>query len=122
MGKYLTPSEIKLLGINIKDSRGLQILKTDDLVKKIQLAEMSKVGKTPAGVKMKNMGGSMGGGMNPSGYSPDPTVQSVVGYNPNKPMKGGGIAKGGKGIAKAKGGALRRRGGGIAKRGMGLAK
>ena len=56
------------------------------------------------------MGGSMGGGMNPMGRSPDPTVQSVTGYNPNKPMM------------RKKGGAIKRRGGGIAKRGMGIAK
>jgi hypothetical protein len=70
----------------------------------------------------KQYGGSMGGGMNPGGWSPDPTVQNVVGYNPNRPMRGGGIAKRGMGIAKAKGGSIRRRGGGIAKRGMGIAK
>lgn len=58
----------------------------------------------------KNMGGSMGGGMNPMGRSPDPTVQSVTGYNPNTPMM------------RKKGGAIKRRGGGIAKRGMGIAK
>ena len=67
-------------------------------------------------------GGSMGGGMNPMGYSKDPTVESIVGYNPNRPMKGGGVAKRGMGIAKRKGGAIKRRGGGIAKRGMGIAK
>ena len=58
----------------------------------------------------KNMGGSMGGGMNPRGRSPDPTVQSVTGYNPNTPMM------------RKKGGAIKRRGGGIAKRGMGIDK
>ena len=61
-------------------------------------------------VVKKNMGGSMGGGMNPMGRSPDPTVQSVTGYNPNTPMM------------RKKGGAIKRRGGGIAKRGMGIAK
>jgi hypothetical protein len=40
-------------------------------------------------VKGKHMGGSMGGGMNPGGYSKDPTVESVVGYNPNRMNKGG---------------------------------
>ena len=55
----------------------------------------------------KNMGGSMGGGMNPRGRSPDPTVRSVTGYNPTMRKKGG---------------AIKRRGGGIAKRGMGIAK
>ena len=29
----------------------------------------------------KNFGGSMGGGMNPMGWSPDPTVRSVTGYD-----------------------------------------
>ena len=29
----------------------------------------------------KNLGGSMGGGMNPMGWSPDPTVRSVTGYD-----------------------------------------
>ena len=61
-------------------------------------------------VVKKNMGGSMGGGMNPMGRSPDPTVESVTGYNPNTPMM------------RKKGGAIKRRGGGIAKRGMGIAK
>ena len=61
-------------------------------------------------VVKKNMGGSMGGGMNPMGRSPDPTIQSVTGYNPNTPMM------------RKKGGAIKRRGGGIAKRGMGIAK
>jgi hypothetical protein len=40
-------------------------------------------------VSKKHMGGSMGGGMNPGGYSKDPTVESVVGYNPNRMNKGG---------------------------------
>ena len=53
------------------------------------------------------MGGSMGGGMNPMGYSKDPTVKSVTGYNPTMRKNGG---------------AIKRRGGGIAKRGMGIAK
>ena len=52
----------------------------------------------------------MGGGMNPLGYSPDPTIRSVTGYNPNRPMM------------RKKGGAIKRRGGGIAKRGFGIAK
>ena len=46
------------------------------------------------------MGGSMGGGMNPMGRSPDPTVQSVTGYNPSIRRRGGGIAKRGMGKAK----------------------
>ena len=58
-------------------------------------------------VSKKNMGGSMGGGMNPMGYSKDPTIRSVTGYNPTMRKKGG---------------AIKRRGGGIAKRGMGIAK
>jgi hypothetical protein len=33
----------------------------------------------------------MGGGMNPMGRSPDPTVESIVGYNPNR-MNTGGVA------------------------------
>ena len=33
------------------------------------------------------MGGSMGGGMNPMGYSKDPTIRSVTGYNPNRPIQ-----------------------------------
>ena len=78
--------------------------------------------KRVVGELKRNYGGSMGGGMNPRGLSPDPTVQSVVGYNPNRPMRGGGVAKRGMGIAKAKGGSIKRRGGGIAKRGMGIAK
>ena len=78
--------------------------------------------KRIVGELKKNRGGSMGGGMNPMGYSKDPTVESIVGYNPNRPMKGGGVAKRGMGIAKRKGGAIKRRGGGIAKRGMGIAK
>jgi hypothetical protein len=53
------------------------------------------------------MGGSMGGGMNPMGRSPDPTIKSITGYNPTMRKKGG---------------AIKRRGGGIAKRGMGIAK
>ena len=61
-------------------------------------------------VVKKNMGGSMGGGMNPMGRSPDPTIQSVTGYNPNRPNM------------RKKGGEIKRRGGGIAKRGMGKAK
>ena len=56
------------------------------------------------------MGGSMGGGMNPMGYSKDPTIRSVTGYNPNRPNM------------RSKGGTIKRRGGGIAKRGMGIAK
>ena len=48
----------------------------------------------------RNMGGSMGGGMNPMGRSPDPTVQSVTGYNPSIRRRGGGIAKRGMGKAK----------------------
>jgi hypothetical protein len=55
-------------------------------------------------------GGSMGGGMNPGGWSPDPTVESIVGYNPRRPNR------------MKKGGSIKRRGGGIAKRGMGIAK
>ena len=78
--------------------------------------------KRVVGELKRNSGGSMGGRMNPRGWSPDPTVQSVVGYNPNRPMRGGGVAKRGMGIAKAKGGSIKRRGGGIAKRGMGIAK
>ena len=71
--------------------------------------------KRIVGELKKNRGGSMGGGMNPMGYSKDPTVESMVGYNPNRPMKGGGVAK-------RKGGAIKRRGGVIAKGGMGIAK
>jgi hypothetical protein len=63
--------------------------------------------KTAKKVIKKNMGGTMGGGMNPMGRSPDPTVESVTGYNPTMRKKGG---------------AIKRRGGGIAKRGMGIAK
>jgi hypothetical protein len=65
--------------------------------------------KRIVGELKKNRGGSMGGGMNPMGYSKDPTVESIVGYNPNRPMKGGGVAK--RKIAKRKGGAIKRRGG-----------
>ena len=61
-------------------------------------------------ITKRAMGGSMGGGMNPMGRSPDPTVQSVTGYNPNRPNM------------RKKGGEIKRRGGGIAKRGMGKAK
>jgi hypothetical protein len=44
-------------------------------------------------ITKRAMGGSMGGGMNPMGRSKDPTVESIVGYNPNKPnkMKKGGF-------------------------------
>ena len=66
--------------------------------------------KRIVGELKKNRGGSMGGGMNPMGYSPDPTIRSVTGYNPNRPMM------------RKKGGAIKRRGGGIAKRGFGIAK
>ena len=62
----------------------------------------SKMGRPPK-VKKKNMGGSMGGGMNPRGYSKDPTVESIVGYNPNRMNKGGvagRLAKRGYGKAK----------------------
>ena len=62
------------------------------------------------GVIKRRMGGTMGGGMNPMGYSKDPTIRSVTGYNPNRPNM------------RSKGGAIKRRGGGIAKRGMGIAK
>ena len=41
--------------------------------------------------KKRAYGGSMGGGMNPRGYSKDPTVESIVGYNPNR-MNQGGVA------------------------------
>ena len=58
-------------------------------------------------VSKKYRGGSMGGGMNPMGYSPDPTVKSITGYNPTMRKEGG---------------AIKRRGGGIAKRGFGIAK
>ena len=58
-------------------------------------------------VSKKYRGGSMGGGMNPMGYAPDPTVKSITGYNPTMRKRGGSI---------------KRRGGGIAKRGMGIAK
>ena len=61
-------------------------------------------------ITKRAMGGSMGGGMNPMGRSPDPTIKSITGYNPNRPMM------------RKKGGAIKRRGGGIAKRGMGIAK
>ncbi len=49
--------------------------------------------KRIVGELKKNRGGSMGGGMNPMGRSKDPTVESIVGYNPNKPnkMKKGGF-------------------------------
>jgi len=63
--------------------------------------------KRIVGELKKNRGGSMGGGMNPMGYSKDPTVKSITGYNPTRRKKGG---------------AIKRRGGGIAKRGMGIAK
>ena len=94
--------------------------------------------KRIVGELKKNRGGSMGGGMNPMGYSKDPTVESIVGYNPNRPnrMKKGGfpdmsgdgkvtkkdVLMGRGVIKKKKGGAIKRRGGGIAKRGMGIAK
>ena len=68
--------------------------------------------KRIVGELKKNRGGSMGGGMNPMGYSKDPTVESIVGYNPNRMKKGG--------ATKRK--PIKRRGGGIAKRGMGIAK
>ena len=38
-------------------------------------------------IAKKNMGGSMGGGMNPMGRSPDPTVKSITGYNPTMRKK-----------------------------------
>jgi len=76
------------------------------------------------------MGGSMGGGMNPMGRSPDPTVKSITGYNPNKPRrlkKGGFPDMSGDGKVTKKDvlmgrGVIKRRGGGIAKRGFGIAK
>jgi hypothetical protein len=76
------------------------------------------------------MGGSMGGGMNPMGRSPDPTVKSITGYNPNTPRrlkKGGFPDMSGDGKVTKKDvlmgrGVIKRRGGGIAKRGFGIAK
>ena len=47
--------------------------------------------RDPKKAKKRAYGGSMGGGMNPMGRSPDPTVESVVGYNPNR-MNQGGVA------------------------------
>ena len=75
-------------------------------------ARRKALSSKPKGPNIANraMGGSMGGGMNPMGYSKDPTIRSVTGYNPNRPNM------------RSKGGAIKRRGGGIAKRGMGIAK
>jgi len=78
----------------------------------------------------QRISGSMGGGMNPGGYSPDPTIKSITGYNPNKPRrlkKGGFPDMSGDGKVTKKDvligrGVIRRRGGGIAKRGFGIAK
>ena len=43
-------------------------------------------------VSKKYRGGSMGGGMNPMGYSPDPTVKSITGYNPLKAAQGSDVS------------------------------
>ena len=87
-----------------KDRKPSGRLNLDDIkrasTKKTQKPDITK----------RAMGGSMGGGMNPMGYSKDPTIRSVTGYNPNRPNM------------RSKGGAIKRRGGGIAKRGMGIAK
>ena len=81
---------------------------------KTKLTDLSGDGKVTRkdvligrGVIKKRRGGSMGGGMNPGGYSKDPTIKSITGYNP---------------IKRKKGGPAKRRGGGIAKRGFGIAK
>ena len=40
----------------------------------------------------ERISGSLGGGMNPSGYSPDPTVKSITGYNPLKAAQGSDVS------------------------------
>jgi len=59
------------------------------------IARLEAQKEKPKGPNIANraMGGSMGGGMNPMGRSKDPTVESIVGYNPNRPnrMKKGGF-------------------------------
>ena len=46
------------------------------------MAGAGKAGRMqPRSPIKKQRGGSMGGGMNPMGWSPDPTVRSVTGYD-----------------------------------------
>ena len=40
----------------------------------------------------QRISGSMGGGMNPGGYSPDPTVKSITGYNPLRAAQGSDVS------------------------------
>jgi hypothetical protein len=40
----------------------------------------------------ERISGSLGGGMNPSGYSPDPTLKSITGYNPLKAAQGSDVS------------------------------
>jgi len=54
--------------------------KQTKLEKLMSGAGKQRVPKPRSPIK-KQRGGSMGGGMNPSGWSPDPTVRSVTGYD-----------------------------------------
>ena len=40
----------------------------------------------------QRISGSMGGGMNPRGYSPDPTIKSITGYNPLRAAQGSDVS------------------------------
>ena len=40
----------------------------------------------------QRISGSMGGGMNPGGYSPDPTIKSITGYNPLRAAQGSDVS------------------------------
>ena len=58
--------------------------------KKGGIAELN-MGGNPF-MQRERISGSMGGGMNPGGYSPDPTVQSITGYNPLRAAQGSDVS------------------------------
>ena len=58
--------------------------------KKGGIAELN-MGGNPF-MQRERISGSMGGGMNPGGYSPDPTVKSITGYNPLRAAQGSDVS------------------------------
>ena len=76
--------------INDQIRKAKHALKSDEAYSGSKFVKRRQ-GLSGAGRSTKKMayGGSMGGGMNPMGRSPDPTVESIVGYNPNRMNKGG---------------------------------
>lgn len=58
--------------------------------KKGGIAELN-MGGNPF-MQRERISGSMGGGMNPGGYSPDPTIKSITGYNPLRAAQGSDVS------------------------------